>query len=444
MGDHAASCPVTYINSAASIKAFVGERGGTVCTSSNAAATLKWAFARGEKVLFLPDQHLGRNTAYKMGIPLDEMVVWDPNEIFGGLDPEQVQRAKMILWKGHCSVHDALHRRSRSRPFAQQHPGIRVIVHPEVPWDVVQAADDSGSTEYIIKTVTQQPGGLGVGRRHRGASRQPPRARGGARPDRGLARSVRLPLLDDVPRVAESPALDSRRAGRGARPQPDRRAGRAEALEPRRARSDAVDLSRGGSSDPPSSLDRPSTALDVRFHSPVGGRMAHELPKLPYDFAALEPHIDAQTMQIHHGKHHQAYVTNLNAALEKHPELQAKSIDDLCRGINSVPEDIRTAVRNNGGGHWNHSMFWTWMAPNAGGAPTGKVADAINGVVRQLRRVQGAVGQGRRRPLRQRLGVAAQRRRQAVDHQHAEPGQSADGRQERRSSASTSGSTPTT
>jgi Fe-Mn family superoxide dismutase len=92
--------------------------------------------------------------------------------------------------------------------------------------------------------------------------------------------------------------------------------------------------------------------------------MAHELPKLPYDFAALEPHIDAQTMQIHHGKHHQAYVTNLNAALEKHPDLQGKSVEDLCRGINSVPEAIRTAVRNNGGGHWNHTMFWTWMAPN--------------------------------------------------------------------------------
>jgi Fe-Mn family superoxide dismutase len=104
--------------------------------------------------------------------------------------------------------------------------------------------------------------------------------------------------------------------------------------------------------------------------------MAHELPKLPYDFAALEPHIDAQTMQIHHGKHHQAYVTNLNAALDKHPELHAKSIDELCRGINTIPEDIRSAVRNNGGGHWNHSMFWKWMTPG-GGAPGGKIADAI-------------------------------------------------------------------
>jgi Fe-Mn family superoxide dismutase len=105
--------------------------------------------------------------------------------------------------------------------------------------------------------------------------------------------------------------------------------------------------------------------------------MAHELPPLPYDFSALEPHIDTQTMQIHHGKHHQAYVTNLNAALEKHPNLQGKSAEDLVRDLGSVPEDIRTAVRNNGGGHVNHTMFWKMMAPNAGGAPTGAVADAI-------------------------------------------------------------------
>jgi quinolinate synthase len=150
--------PVTYINSAASIKAFVGERGGTVCTSSNAMATLKWGFSRGEKLLFLPDQHLGRNTAFKMGIPLDEMVVWDPNEIFGGLDPETVQRARMILWKGHCSVHERFTAK-QIESVRRQHPGIRVIVHPEVPWDVVQAADDSGSTEYIIKTVSNSPEG---------------------------------------------------------------------------------------------------------------------------------------------------------------------------------------------------------------------------------------------------------------------------------------------
>jgi quinolinate synthase len=150
--------PVTYINSAASIKSFVGERGGTVCTSSNAMATLKWGFSQGEKILFLPDQHLGRNTAYKMGIPLDEMVVWDPDEIFGGLDPDQVKRARMILWKGHCSVHTRFSAK-QIEAVRRQHPGIRVIVHPEVPWDVVQAADDDGSTEYIIKMVTNSPEG---------------------------------------------------------------------------------------------------------------------------------------------------------------------------------------------------------------------------------------------------------------------------------------------
>ena len=106
--------------------------------------------------------------------------------------------------------------------------------------------------------------------------------------------------------------------------------------------------------------------------------MAHTLPALPYAHDALEPHIDKLTMEIHHGKHHQAYINNLNAALEKHPELQSKSVEDLIAHLGSVPEDIRTAVRNNGGGHANHSMFWQIMAPHAGGAPTGEIADAIN------------------------------------------------------------------
>ena len=105
--------------------------------------------------------------------------------------------------------------------------------------------------------------------------------------------------------------------------------------------------------------------------------MAHSLPPLPYAFDALEPSIDAQTMQIHHGKHHQAYVNNLNAALEKHAGLAGRTVEDLIGSLSSVPEDIRTAVRNNGGGHVNHTMFWKMMAPNAGGAPTGAVADAI-------------------------------------------------------------------
>jgi quinolinate synthase len=150
--------PVTYINSAASIKAFCGERGGVVCTSSNAAATLKWAWERGERVLFLPDQHLGRNTAYKMGVPLDEMVVWDPNEVCGGVDVDALERARMILWKGHCSVHVRFSA-AQIANVRRQHPGIRVIVHPECRFEVAQAADQIGSTEGIIKAITAAPAG---------------------------------------------------------------------------------------------------------------------------------------------------------------------------------------------------------------------------------------------------------------------------------------------
>ena len=145
--------PVTYINSAAAIKSFVGAQGGTVCTSSNAAAVLAWGWQQKEKILFLPDQHLGRNTAYfKMGVPLDQMVVWDPHQPFGGLTRAQVEAARLILWKGHCSVHV----RFSAKQIAQvrlEHPGVHVIVHPEVPFEVVQAADDAGSTEYILSQV---------------------------------------------------------------------------------------------------------------------------------------------------------------------------------------------------------------------------------------------------------------------------------------------------
>src|SRR5881628_3491834 len=150
--------PATYINSAASIKAFCGEQGGVVCTSSNAAATLRWAWERGQRILFLPDQHLGRNTAYKLGVPLEEMMVWDPGEIWGGLEPDAVRRARIILWKGHCSVHERFTVRQIENIRAR-HPGVRVIVHPEVPWEVVQAADEAGSTEYILKTVRESPVG---------------------------------------------------------------------------------------------------------------------------------------------------------------------------------------------------------------------------------------------------------------------------------------------
>ena len=158
MGVSSRTVPVTYINSAAAIKSFVGERGGTICTSSNAAATLKWGWAQREKILFLPDQHLGRNTAWKMGVPLDEMVVWDPYEPFGGLTKAELERARLILWKGHCSVHVRFTAK-QIEAVRQQHPGVRVIVHPEVPFDVLRAADDSGSTEYILKTVREAPAG---------------------------------------------------------------------------------------------------------------------------------------------------------------------------------------------------------------------------------------------------------------------------------------------
>ena len=153
MGMAARTVPVTYINSAAAIKSFVGAQGGTVCTSSNAAAVLKWGWEQNEKILFLPDQHLGRNTAFfRMGVPLDQMVVWDPKQPFGGLTRDEVDAARLILWKGHCSVHV----RFTAKQIAlvrQQHPGVRIIVHPEVPFDVVEAADDSGSTEYILSQV---------------------------------------------------------------------------------------------------------------------------------------------------------------------------------------------------------------------------------------------------------------------------------------------------
>jgi quinolinate synthase len=150
--------PVTYINSSAAIKAFVGAHGGIVCTSTNAAAVMQWAWERGEKLLMLPDQHLGRNTGYKMGVPLDEMVVWDPNEMWGGLSAEQLAKAKLILWKGHCSVHTRF-TTQQIDAFRAKYPQGQVIAHPECTWDVVQAADASGSTEAIITAVRNSPEG---------------------------------------------------------------------------------------------------------------------------------------------------------------------------------------------------------------------------------------------------------------------------------------------
>jgi len=146
--------PVTYMNSAADIKAFCGREGGVVCTSSNAVATLRWGWERGEKILFLPDQHLGRNTAYSMGVPLDKMVVWDPQQPMGGLGPDEVAAAKIILWKGHCSVHTKFSV-AQIEQLRLAEPEVRVIVHPECTWEVVQAADASGSTETIIQRIRE-------------------------------------------------------------------------------------------------------------------------------------------------------------------------------------------------------------------------------------------------------------------------------------------------
>ena len=151
--------PVTYMNSSAAIKSFTGEHGGTICTSSNAEKTLRWAFEKAEKVLFLPDQHLGRNTAINdLGLSLDDCVIWNPWKPQGGLSESEIRNAKMILWRGHCSVHGRFTAESISE-FRNRIPDIQVIVHPECQHEVVKAADVVGSTEKIIKTVSESAPG---------------------------------------------------------------------------------------------------------------------------------------------------------------------------------------------------------------------------------------------------------------------------------------------
>ncbi len=148
--------PVTYINSAADLKAFCGAHGGIVCTSSNAGTIAKWAFAQREKILFFPDQHLGRWTGYKLGISMDEMVVWDPDLEYGGLSPEQIRKAKILLWKGHCSVHQ-MFQLSHIQRWREANPGGIVISHPECSFDVCVNSDHVGSTEHIVKTIKEAP-----------------------------------------------------------------------------------------------------------------------------------------------------------------------------------------------------------------------------------------------------------------------------------------------
>lgn len=150
--------PVVYVNSAAVLKAFCGEHGGITCTSSNARAVIEWAWARREKILFFPDEHLGRNTANRMGLPRDHMIVWDPFLPNGGNSVEAIRKARLILWKGHCSVHQ-MFQPAHVDYFRRQHQDIKVIVHPECHEDVVNKADFVGSTEFIIKTVSAAPAG---------------------------------------------------------------------------------------------------------------------------------------------------------------------------------------------------------------------------------------------------------------------------------------------
>ncbi|MQG33102.1 MAG: quinolinate synthase NadA [SAR202 cluster bacterium] len=156
--------PLTYMNSIAGIKALCGRNGGAVCTSSNATAALEWAFEQSGRVFFLPDQHLGRNTALKLGVPLDEMVVWNPFRQLGGNTPEQLKNAKMVLWQGHCSVHTRF-TIGQIESARALHPDINIIVHPECPMETVQAADLVGSTEFIRDQINSAPAGSkwGVG-----------------------------------------------------------------------------------------------------------------------------------------------------------------------------------------------------------------------------------------------------------------------------------------
>ncbi len=150
--------PITYMNSSANIKAFCGRNGGAVCTSSNAAKVMTWALERGDKILFLPDQHLGRNTGYRLGLRLEEMPVWDPYEELGGNTAEVLNDSRVVLWKGHCSVHQRFLPQHVAQ-VRERYPGIRVIAHPECRFEVVQLSDESGSTEHIIKCLTQSPPG---------------------------------------------------------------------------------------------------------------------------------------------------------------------------------------------------------------------------------------------------------------------------------------------
>ena len=234
LGLTADTIPLTYMNSTAAIKAFCGERGGLVCTSSNARSAFEWAFARGKRILFLPDQHLGRNTGYAMGIPMEEMSVWDPWALEGGQTAAKLASSRLLLWKGHCSVHQRF-LPGHVDAVRDKYPGIQVIVHPECRWEVCQKADALGSTERLIALVEEAPAGDQLRHRHRDSSRQPAgqALRRSGQKDH-LPRRTRLPVHHHVPHQPPAPCLGSRKPGRRPRreshPGPPQR----QALGPRR------------------------------------------------------------------------------------------------------------------------------------------------------------------------------------------------------------------
>ena len=235
--------PLTYMNSTAAIKAFCGERGGLVCTSSNARKAFEWAFARAEKILFLPDQHLGRNTAFAMDIPLNEMVVFDPYQINGGITPDRLRAAKIILWKGHCSVHQRFLPQHVDEVRAK-YPRIKVIVHPECRWEVCQKADAMGSTERLIKLVSDAPEGsmFAIGTEihlvNRLAKQFAPSGKKSDHP-----RRYRLPMHYYVSHQPAASRLGAREPARGTGGQPHPGTRRSKALGTRGARQDARDKS---------------------------------------------------------------------------------------------------------------------------------------------------------------------------------------------------------
>ncbi len=252
--------PLTYMNSAAAIKAFVGERGGAVCTSSNARAAMDWAFERNEKIFFLPDQHLGRNTGYAMGIPLDEMVVWDPYQLQGGQSAEKLRKAKVILWKGHCSVHQRFLPEHVDR-IRERHQGIQVIVHPECRWEVCQKADDTGSTDKLRRLVAEAPAGakFAIGTEIHLVNRLAKQ-----HPDKTVVtlERLRLPVHHHVPHLAAAPGVVAGKPGGGHGGQPDQGASGGKALGQGRAGPHAADQGLGAQ--PRSSRRAPRRAADAR------------------------------------------------------------------------------------------------------------------------------------------------------------------------------------